>query len=150
MERYWAGETSPQEERALRQFFAKHPVLPPDAKKYRPWFSGIDGVSQGLDGDFDSRMLAAIDRKKEGRRVSLWRYRIAAASFLLLLFAGVKLTTSQAGKEQSLAYIDGKKYTNMHRIGAETLQSLNSLDESGNGIISSQIEALEIILDNDK
>ena len=148
IEKYWAGETSLQEERTIRQFFAEHPILPPDAEKYRKWFSGINGISHILDSDFDKRILVAIDGKTKGRAVvSSWRYWLAAAACLLLLVVGLRLNAFSTGK--STAYIDGKKYTNIHRIGAETLNSLNRLNESDDDVISSQIEALGIILEDD-
>ena len=57
LERYWAAETSPEEERILRAFFSQHDI-PAALQQYAALFRGVEAESQVcLSDDFDARVL---------------------------------------------------------------------------------------------
>ena len=78
LERYWAAETSPDEEAVLRAFFAQR-ELPEAFAAYRPLFQTMQEEAQThLDARFDERVLARIGMKDEqhhGRRPFMVRLR---------------------------------------------------------------------------
>lgn len=60
LERYWQAETSLEEERILRAFFAQE-QLPADMERLRPLFSyDADMEQPSLGDDFDSRLMAQL------------------------------------------------------------------------------------------
>ena len=58
LERYWAAETSLEEESILRTFFSQKDI-PAEMEHLRPLFTD-DAVGQTLGDDFDARILQAI------------------------------------------------------------------------------------------
>lgn len=97
--RYWDAETSLDEERLLRAFFAQKD-LPAEFEKYRPLFAAGNEVENAdLSDDFDERVLSAIAREEENgedvvraKRISLFArlrplYNAAAAVALIVLTA---------------------------------------------------------------
>ncbi|EJX00733.1 hypothetical protein EVA_11166 [gut metagenome] len=62
LERYWAGNTSVEEEKRLQAWFAKGDV-PDHLRCYQPWFDYVkEEQAEHLDDDFDVRMLAMIEK----------------------------------------------------------------------------------------
>ena len=58
LERYWAAETSLEEESILRTFFSQKNI-PAEMEHLRPLFTD-EAVGETLDDDFDARILQAI------------------------------------------------------------------------------------------
>lgn len=59
VERYWAAETSPEEETILKAFFSQHDV-PASLQAYAPLFRDLAAEADVVLGDdFDARMLQA-------------------------------------------------------------------------------------------
>ena len=67
LERYWAAETSLEEESILRTFFSQKDI-PADMEHLRPLFTD-DAVGQTLDDDFDARILQAIGEPLTSKEV---------------------------------------------------------------------------------
>lgn len=96
LQRYWQCETTPEEERLLRQYFASHDV-PPSLKRCKDWFGYIDRQETDvhLDSDFDRRLMQRLGqyvvkarrRTLRARLAPLWRG--AAAVAVLALLGGV-------------------------------------------------------------
>jgi hypothetical protein len=67
LERYWAAETSLEEESILRTFFSQKDI-PAEMEHLRPLFTD-DAVGQALDDDFDARILQAIGEPLTSKEV---------------------------------------------------------------------------------
>ena len=62
LERYWACETSPEEEQILRTFFRQKEV-PAHLLPYKNLFAYEDAMQNvHLNGDFDERVLSLVER----------------------------------------------------------------------------------------
>ena len=68
LERYWAAETSLEEESILRTFFSQKDI-PAEMEDLRPLFTD-DAVGQTLGDDFDARIMQAIGCEAEKPQVS--------------------------------------------------------------------------------
>ena len=75
LERYWAAETTLEEERILHAFFSQEDI-PADMEEWRPLF--VTDNEEPLGDDFDARMMAMIQEESnlqpvKAQRVSLSR-----------------------------------------------------------------------------
>ena len=132
IEKYFEGLTSLKEEQFLRDYFQQE-NLPVEWEIYRPVF----------------QFFTSEREQKQPKRIPLFRWISIAAAACLLMFFGLQFfKTSHNFPETSIAYIDGKKYTDLERIHMEALQSLENLSEGNADIYSSQVEALEFIFEN--
>ena len=95
LERYWAAETTQEEERTLQTFFAQ-PDVPAHLARYKALFDYERAqASVGLDESFDERLCALAEKESapaNPRRTTL-RYHLkpyfgAAASVALICFLG--------------------------------------------------------------
>jgi tRNA G46 methylase TrmB len=138
LEKYFEGLTSLEEEQALREYFQGEKI-DPELKIYQPLFQFFANARP--------RVLRLPSLAWRGWGKGLSWLSIAAAA-CILLFIGLKLT-HRTLPETSQAYIDGKKYTNIEVIQIEALKALDNLSDSDEDVYSSQIEALNLFLDND-
>ena len=88
LEKYWAAETSVEEESTLRDFFL-HSDIPAEWKVYAPVFQYQNTAQQQqLSPDFNQRLLRHLrQRPQKPARVHIlpkWIMRAAAAILLLL------------------------------------------------------------------
>lgn len=104
IERYWQCETDKDEEKIIAGYYKQHSNLPEDLEKWREWFTGLQGISEMPDVQFDKKILEAIDEKR--KKIPFFRtttfYRISmAASIALLVFIGLKqgFPTEKSTKE---------------------------------------------------
>lgn len=95
LERYWACETSVEEEQILRSFF-RQKEIPVHLLPYKSLFIYQDKEKEiGLGEDFDQRILAEIERPVvRARRLTLHSrlmpfFKAAAAVVFLFLIGGV-------------------------------------------------------------
>ena len=93
MERYWAAETSLEEESILRTFFSQKDI-PAEMEHLRPLFTD-DAVGQMLDDDFDAHIMQAIgdEHVVKAREVSLTQrlmplFKAAAVVAIILTLGG--------------------------------------------------------------
>ncbi|MDR0960938.1 MAG: hypothetical protein LBM62_00015 [Mediterranea sp.] len=84
LERYWQGETSPEEEALLRDFFSGDAV-PKHLLRYKDWFAYQLLQQAELGEDFDERVLAQIETPV----VKAKRVRLTGRFFPLLKAAAV-------------------------------------------------------------
>ena len=93
LERYWAAETSLEEESILRTFFSQKEI-PAEMEHLRPLFTD-SAVGQTLDDDFDARIMKAIgvEQVVKAREVSLTQrllplFKAAAVVAIILTLGG--------------------------------------------------------------
>lgn len=107
LERYWACETTLEEEQILRSFFRQESI-PAHLLRYRSLFAWQEAEKEvGLGKDFDARILALTERPVvKARRISLTERLApifkAAAVVALLLTTGalVQRTADSAGSDE--------------------------------------------------
>ncbi|MDR2118761.1 MAG: hypothetical protein LBP25_04440 [Tannerellaceae bacterium] len=110
LEKYFEGDTSADEERRLRAFFASDGV-PPGLEVYRPLFAWFDG---------EIRRREAGAAVASGRRKRYMMLPAAAAAVALLVAGGLYLL-APGGADPCLcspgyALIDGRCYTDMQTV----------------------------------
>jgi hypothetical protein len=135
IEKYFDGSTSLEEERLMVKYFQKRNV-PKHLEIYRPIFMFF---------------LSEAKRKHHIKHLfmSMRNKSIAVAAACLIMFFGVKMfLNTHTVFETSIAYIDGKKYTDKNVISSEVIKSLNNLSADNTNIYSEQIEAIEQFFDN--
>jgi hypothetical protein len=132
LEKYFEGQTSADEEKFLRRYFAKNSD------------NGEFAAERAMFRYFGSEAAA----KKTARIVPIPWWIAAAASVLLILGLHFFTNTQKTVGEQSLAWIDGKQYSDVRIIATETVVGLNNLSDSGDGVIEAQIEAIEFLIEN--
>ena len=92
LERYWACETTLQEEDILRSFFSQ-PDIPEALRKFQPLFLCETEREEPLGEDFDARMLKMIDEEEPKAKVVTLTSRLmplfkAAAIVAIILTLG--------------------------------------------------------------
>lgn len=112
LERYWAAETTLEEEEILRAFFSQIDI-PAELEQFRPLFV-YEQASRKVDvlgDDFDERVLAMIDEpvRVKARRVSLGQrlmplFRAAAVvAIVLTLGNAAQVPYDRQGDEMNIA-----------------------------------------------
>ncbi|MDR1984233.1 MAG: hypothetical protein LBQ28_05355 [Prevotellaceae bacterium] len=135
IEKYLEGFTSLKEEQRLRNYFQRKNI-PEHLQIYKPVFMFLS---------------AEIKRKHPAKYLIInWKNKgIAAVAACLVLFFGLKLfSDNHTISETSIAYINGKKYSEMKFIYAETLESLNNISIGNTDVYATQIDALEQFFEN--
>jgi hypothetical protein len=156
MEKYFDGQTSLEEERQLRDYFRNGNVAP-------EWESCKFMFNYFSEEREKSEMIRQQEQSQNPpkRRHGRWRkksllmvlWTTAAAACMLLFFTlNGRFALPYSGGEheisgQSLAYINGQKFTDIETIRSETLNSLKNLAEGDDNVYSLQVEALEIFTD---
>ena len=136
IEKYFDGLTSLKEEEILRDYFQKSDISD-ELKMYAPLFQYLSSEREEI-------------QKKENfirgnKTIRLFRWVSIGAAACLFLFLGINFfqNNNHSIMETSVAYIDGKKYTNIVQIQSEVLKALENLSDINKDIYSSQIETLE-------
>lgn len=135
IEKYFDGNTTLKEEQRLIKYF-QNKNIPKHLEIYRPIF-----------------MFFLSETKRKHRIKYLFtnfkNKGIAVAAACLIMFFGIKLFfNNHTVFETSIAYIDGKKYTDKNIICGELIKSLNNLSADNTKVYSEQIEAIEQFFDN--
>lgn len=116
IEKYFDGQTTCAEERAIRHAFAQGPV-PAHLEVYRPLFAGLDKLSESH---------AHTEEVKPARRkinLRYWTGGIAAGLALCLILA--KLLPGDTA--ESYVIIDGKRYTDPALVQAKAREALDNV-----------------------
>ncbi|GAP72537.1 hypothetical protein SAMD00024442_35_5 [Candidatus Symbiothrix dinenymphae] len=132
LDRYFEGVTTLEEEGVLRDYFRQENISE-EFRVYQPIFQYFASCHCGIAGQ------APKDRRQRRRAV------FAIAASLLLL---ITLRFAWDVPEVSLAYIDGLKQTDIVVIQAEALRSLENFSAENDAVYSSQIDALNLFLDD--
>ena len=138
IEKYFDGLTSLKEEEILRDYFQKGDISD-ELKMYAPLFQYFSSERKEI-------------QKKENfirgnKTIRLIRWISISAAACLFLFLGMNFfqNSNRSGMETSVAYIDGKRHTNIEQIQTEALKALENLYDVNKDVYSSQIEALEFL-----
>ena len=92
LERYWACETTLQEENILRSFFSQE-VIPAELRQYKVLFDCEQQREEPLGDDFDARILNMIDDEEPKTKIVTLTSRLmplfkAAAIVAIILTLG--------------------------------------------------------------
>ena len=119
LEKYWNCETSIEEEQILRSFFHQKEV-PAHLLRYKPLFAYQEAEKEvKLGDDFDSRILAEIERPVvKARRLTLHTrfmplFKAAAVMALLFTVGGV-VKHSMDGNKAGVVYVYDQFENNTH------------------------------------
>ena len=150
IEKYFEGVASLEEEQMLKAYFLQNDI-PEELKTYQPIFRFYLEAQQEVENN-DSKEVAVseiIVEKRIGNRFRAigWIGLAAAACFTLFIRLNTVLEMRNEFLPVSLAYVDGKKLTNIESIQTEALKSLEDISEENDEVLSSQIEALTICLE---
>lgn len=99
LERYWAGETSLEEEQILRSFFSQ-PNVPEELKQYRCLFiyEQTEPATDVLGDDFDEQLMSIIDRPRPVKARVLTIGQRFAPLFKAAAVVAIILTLSNAAQ----------------------------------------------------
>lgn len=156
IERFMAGETSIEEEKALYAFFAR-PGLPKELEAYRPMFGWYASLGTVTDGNFGEVHVEASEEAhtdtrlpKHSKKALILPLRplhwLGIAAMLALVFTlGFYYRTSSSIPEEYLSYEgsyiirNGKKITDLRVVVPEILRT--------EGIVNERIDALNLSLE---
>ena len=135
LNKYFEGETTCEEERRLRRFFAEG-LVPEHLEVYRPMFAFFEAEQEELTevsgqcnaGEMPE--LAIFEKKtKTVRKYLTYSLGAAAAALLLLLgISGVCRHISPA--PANYVIIDGKEYTDVHLIREQAMVAFRDVSLS--------------------
>lgn len=99
LERYWAGETSLEEEQILRSFFSQ-PNVPDELKQYRCLFiyEQTEPATDVLGDDFDEQLMSIIERPRPVKARVLTIGQRIAPLFKAAAVVAIILTLSNAAQ----------------------------------------------------
>ncbi len=99
LERYWAGETSLEEEQILRSFFSQ-PNVPDELKQYRCLFiyEQTEPATDVLGDDFDEQLMSIIERPRPVKARVLTIGQRFAPLFKAAAVVAIILTLSNAAQ----------------------------------------------------
>jgi len=132
LEKYWACETSLEEELELKTFFNQEEI-PDHLNQHAPLFKYLQKENEypSLDESFDDELLKAISRK-EGKQVKVSRwyepYLKLAAVLILLIVASFAVTTYLNKQEMPVEVAD--TYENPEDAFEETKKALLLISKS--------------------
>ncbi len=137
LERYWACETSPEEEEVLRAFF-RQKELPAHLLPYKALFAYEDAAREvGLGTDFDERILAQVEHPTvKVRRVPLRRRMMplfkAAAVVAVIVTLGTVTQRSFEARPQADYNYDAYQdtYTDPQSAYGTVSEALQIVSES--------------------
>jgi hypothetical protein len=128
LDRYYDGQSSPQEEQELRHFFRQATRLPADLRSEQEWFAAYDQMAaETPDAGFEERLMAGVLQTgdKTGRRMVRSRrlfYAVSVAASLLIILTTLWLTISDHPLRVNRQLAD--TYTSPDEAYAEAKQTL--------------------------
>ncbi len=135
LDRYWAGETSLEEEKMLIQYFSTQNV-PSHLKEHQDYFSALNTMcSLKLDDSFDTEILQLIEERgqKETKTISIFynpkRWLSIAASFVVIVSVGY-FGWFHEPKQQQYAMVDS--YETPEQAFAQLKSSLMGISSTLN------------------
>ncbi len=149
IEKYFAGETTLEEERSLKAYFRNEASVEDGLKGYAPLFRFFEKEqARVLPAGFEQQVQA--ERTIKGRRFRLSPLRIAAAAAIaaLLLMAGVLVYREVVPETAPVAAIDWSKYEpktpeEAYKITRAALMKVSSEMNRGVGLAAEKVD-LEI------
>ena len=134
LSKYFEGETSREEEREIRRFFAQEEV-PEHLEVYRPLFAYL--AQEIKAGQEANRNIAPPEKKKKISPHRLF-YILGNIAAGLLLLVGIAKIFSVPDSPENYVIIDGKRYTDERLVQAKALEALQNAsftDEDLNNLL---------------
>ena len=133
LEVYFEGKSSSEEEVILRDYFSKENT-DPELDCYKPIFQYFAE---------ERRQVSAELLTKTGHKKFLIWFSSGIAA-CLILFLGLKTQGffDTSSTRTSVAYIEGKKHTDISSVRTELFRVLDDLEEGNEQIFSSQIDLI--------
>ena len=137
LERYWACETSPEEEQILRTFFRQKEV-PAHLLPYKNLFAYEDAMQNvHLNGDFDERVLSLVERPTvkirhiQTRNRMMPLFKAAAMITIMLSLGGIAQHTFFNDRQTDYNYDAYKDtYTDPKSAYGTVSEALQTVSES--------------------
>lgn len=142
LNKYFEGETTCEEERRLRRFFAEG-LVPEHLEVYRPMFAFFEAEQKelpeisGIGNAVEMPELAPFEKKTKTIRQYLTYSLSAAAAAILLLVGIILLLVGISGIYRHLSpapanyvIIDGKEYTDVHLIREQAMVAFRDVSLS--------------------
>jgi 3'-phosphoadenosine 5'-phosphosulfate sulfotransferase (PAPS reductase)/FAD synthetase len=142
IEKYYAGETSVQEETELRKYFDTQEV-PESQMADRMYFAMLDELSDEKLGDeFDEKLVSRLTEEKPPSTFRIWSYRISSVAAVILLMLAIWFGTDLLQPKQVYGTITDPKLA-----FAETQKVLDEVSKKMNkGLQPAKktVEAVEV------
>jgi ferric-dicitrate binding protein FerR (iron transport regulator) len=122
--RYMEGESTQEEQKALRQYLSNAEKLPEELRPYARMFSLLEEKPQTPSTEALNRFAEAPQPAR--RHIPLWPLLAAAC---LAAFAVIFLTPPKGEENMAIAYVEGKTLNNeamAMQMGQEALQEIFS------------------------
>ena len=141
LNKYFEGETTCEEERRLRRFFAEG-LVPEHLEVYRPMFAFFEAEQKelaeisGKGNAAEMPELAPFEKKtKTVRQYLTYSLSAAAAAILLLVgISGIYRHLSRIAEVENIlanyVIIDGKEYTDVHLIREQAMVAFRDVSLS--------------------
>ena len=128
LEKYFEGETTCEEERQLRHFFATD-YVPEHLAIYRPLFACIDREAEAAKNNKPAESTIHADVPKHTARPlrRLYYFATGIAAALLLCIGVGKLLLPANETASNYVIIDGKYYDDPRLVQAKALEALDNV-----------------------
>lgn len=145
LNKYFEGETTCEEERKLRRFFAEG-LVPEHLEVYRPMFAFFEAAQDELPeisgpcNAAEMPELAIFEKKTKTVRQYL-TYSLGAAAAALLLLLGISgIYRHLSPAPANYVIIDGKEYTDAHLIREQAMAAFQDVSLSEEEIFATLFE----------
>ena len=142
LEKYFEGESSLDEEKTLRQYFSQGNVAK-EYMQYKPLFVYLNNEHSA------STIPNTIEKQNVNKRISLKQVlKLAvAASVAIFLYVGISYKYQKMTDNQTIAYIDGVKISNVSEINLQAMVSLSNVSDISKETVGSQIDVLDSFIE---
>ena len=135
LNKYFEGETTCEEERRLRRFFAEG-LVPEHLEVYRPMFAFFEAEQKelaeisGKGNAAEMPELAPFEKRTKTVRQYL-TYSLSAAAAAILLLVGISgIYRHLSPAPANYVIIDGKEYTDVHLIREQAMVAFRDVSLS--------------------
>lgn len=145
LDKYFAAETSLEEEEQLRQFFSGNDI-PEQWLPYRPMFQYFSAFAkQNPPEDFEQKLLKNIRQQQKPHRIDGWKLLPYAAAITLLLTLTCLFSPFAEKKTKTAQNIQWEQYEPKSEEEAlqETIAALRLLAEKLNGSKKATVKEIQ-------
>lgn len=139
LEKYFEGESSLEEEKILRCYFSQKSVSE-EHMQYAALF-------QYLNEEQTKQVNFVLDKKKGTNRIKIGLKVGIAASMALILALGISQIYLKSNNDQTMAYIDGHRISDIGEINSQAMISLSNVSDIDTETIDSQINILDSFIE---